>query len=232
MHKNNARSKLLEDLRFIARVVVVTLLLCAAALEFAKINASERPASTHSFSVSHSLPAFLVPDVHVSQGDRIYVMDSEDSTRAVACTVGYVDIATRVIQTAGHCFDDGSEVYTEDWKLVGVGSASDEKDAGYIQPKDNVELIENAYSTDAVDHDGVNVGDEVCIYGSSSKTVRCDVVTGTGKASTIDLGVDGAGIRGDSGGPAWTVDGYIGTYSGSRKNADTGETVGGYVTIS
>lgn len=186
----------------------------------------------HSFSVSRSLPAFLVPDIRVSQGDRIYIKNSEDSTHAVACTVGYVDVATRVIQTAGHCFDDGSEVYTEDWKLIGAGSASDEKDAGYIQPKDSVELIENAYSTDAVDRDGVDVGDEVCIYGASSKTVRCDVVTGTGKASTIDLGVDGAGIRGDSGGPAWTVDGYIGTYSGSRKNAGTGETIGGYVTIS
>lgn len=232
MHKNNTRNKRRGDLRFVLRVVAITLLLCAIALEFAKINSSDKPASMHSFSVSHSLPAFLVPDVNVSQGDRIYIKSSKDPARAVACTVGYVDIAARVIQTAGHCFDEGNEVYTEDWELIGAGSASDEKDTGYIQPRDNVELIENAYSTDAVDRDGVNVGDEVCIYGSSSKTVRCDVVTGTGNASTIDLGVEGAGVRGDSGGPAWTVGGYIGTYSGSRKNADTGETIGGYVTIS
>lgn len=232
MHKNNTRSKLLGDLRFFTRVAVVTVLLCTAALEIAKINSSDKPASAHSFSVSHSLPAFLVPDVSVSQGDRIYIMNSEDDTRADACTVGYVDVATRVIQTAGHCFANGNEVYTEDWKVIGVGSASDEKDTGYIQPKDNVELIENAYSTDAVDRDGVSVGDKVCVYGSSSKTVRCDVMTGVGKASTIDVGTDGAGIRGDSGGPAWTDDGYIGTYSGSRKNAETGELVGGYVTIS
>lgn len=232
MHKINARSKLRGDLRFVLRIVAITLLLCAIALELAKINSSEKPASMHSFSVSHSLPAFLVPDVNVSQGDRIYIKSGEDPTRAVACTVGYVDVATRVIQTSGHCFDDGSEVYTEDWKIIGVGSASDEKDTGYIQPKDNVELIENAYSTDAVDLDGVNVGDEVCVYGASSKTVRCDVMTGSGKGATIELGVDGVGMRGDSGGPAWTDDGYVGTYSGSRKNAETDEIIGGYVTIS
>lgn len=232
MHKNKARTKRSGDLRFVACVAIFAFFLCAGALEYINESSSEKPSSKHSFNVSHSLPAFLVPDVEISQGDRIFVMNSEDNTRADACTVGYVDASTRVIQTAGHCFNDGKEVYTENWELVGVGSKSKEKDMGYIQPRDNVKLVENAYSTDRVDQDGVKKGDKVCVYGASSKKVRCDVMTDTGSASTINLGVNDAGIRGDSGGPAWTDDGYVGTYSGSRKDANTDEILGGYVTIS
>lgn len=156
----------------------------------------------------------------VSQGDRFYADDDDgDPKTKQSCTIGYIFPGTTVAEVAAHCLvgGDGSVVYSDDWAEIGVvDSTEDARDVGYIRFYPEVVLGGNPLSGDDRVDRAVAEGDEVCAYGATSDTTVCSTVFYTIDDKGEFWFSDGSwGQQGDSGGPVWTNEGFVGTFSGS-----------------
>lgn len=150
----------------------------------------------------------------ISQGSRIYVDDGDGNPNTfTACTIGSVDPATHTATTASHCIEESNQVYAVDGEtIIGYGTPSADRDWATIQLEPTITIGSNNLSNQAFDPDGVQPGDGACMYGSTTKAVICGTVNGTdGSKILFD---DIIGKPGDSGGPVWTDQGFVGQYNG------------------
>lgn len=172
-------------------------------------------------------------DVVVSQGDNVYTPGTG------LCTLGYVDKATRRALYAGHCSKEdsndwqrggksGEDVVVYDYESrqrIGYvekndfsGDLMDGTDFAVIKLYDDVEIGENTYSGDKWIKDfdtQVVPGKRICSYGAKTKQVTCTVIKKVYPDTyRIRLGIEGAGQKGDSGGPLWIPgEGFVGIFS-------------------
>ena len=161
-------------------------------------------------------------DYAVNQGDRVKASTTGDD--GVFCTVGYVDYDAGTMITSGHCAQSlGTKFYTEDDEYIGeaveIHQSEDSgaphwSDSAVIKLNDKFYPGKNHYSSDTwVEPSQVNVGDELCSYGSTTKKVRCGhVVRRDGNRIVGDR--ETMGRPGDSGGPTWIPGrGLVGIYN-------------------
>lgn len=161
----------------------------------------------------------------VNQGDALFRVGSQ-----TVCTAGYIDSDNKRIFTAGHCGPDGSH-----WEYRGTAKfqagemrnvylpGSNAGDWGFVEVVDRSILGRNL----TVAHQpakSISVGDEICAYSRKLAVVSCAQVKFI-EGSTI---LTDGGIRittGDSGGPAWSRDGFVGVISGLRIDPDSKQVV-------
>ena len=173
----------------------------------------------------------------VTQGDRVRV-DKPGKSEGSYCTVGYVQPATAVAYTAGHCGDDGADVFNEQGDAIGVFRHSPSYtgdvgggDVGYILLGDGVEIGANHYSGDGI-VTGIAGSDQICVYGATSKKVICGelIAHRNDAVGLIHINVPVTG--GDSGGPVWIPGrGVIGTIGFDYVNSHTPLPVTGVTTF-
>lgn len=160
----------------------------------------------------------------VSQGET-FISEKSDGENMM-CTIGYVDKTHRAFYTAAHCTSDGAEaLYGSSNKPVGVAKVLSD-DRARIDLYDDVKIGDNTYSGDAIDEP--SVGDSVCAWGQTTRRMRCDVISSVDDNGYILSGPVSAGDLGDSGGPMWTDDGFVATYSGKITEEPSGIAVNGY----
>lgn len=172
----------------------------------------------------------------VTQGDRVRV-DAPGESEGSYCTIGYVQTATAVAYTAGHCGDDGADVFNEQGDAIGVFRHSPSYtggtgpgDVGYILLDDDVEVGANHYSGDGI-VTGI-AGSEICAYGATSKKVICGelIAHRNDAVGLIHINIPVTG--GDSGGPVWIPGrGVIGTIGFDYANSHTPLPVTGVTTF-
>lgn len=168
----------------------------------------------------------------VSQGDNVYTPGTG------LCTIGYVDKATRKALYAGHCAKKdgewekggkaGKDVIVYDYETrqrIGYvekndfsGNLMDGTDFAVIKLDDEISLGENSYSGDKWVTDfstQVTPGKTVCSYGARTKQPTCTIIKEVyPETNRIRLGIEGAGQKGDSGGPLWIPgEGFVGIFS-------------------
>lgn len=159
----------------------------------------------------------------ISQGSRIYVDDGDGNPSTfTACTIGSVDPATHTATTAAHCISESDRVYAVGGAtIIGYGTPSADRDWATIQLEPAVTIGSNNLSNQAIDPDGVQSGDGACMYGSTTNAVICGTVNSVdGNEILFD---DMIGKPGDSGGPVWTDQGFVGQYNGAmiRESPDS-----------
>lgn len=160
----------------------------------------------------------------VSQGET-FISEKSDGEHMM-CTIGYINKAQRAFYTAAHCASDGAEAfYGSSKKPVGVAKILSE-DRARVDLYDDVKLGDNTYSGDAIDEPAP--GDSVCAWGQTTRRVRCDVISSVDGDGYVLSGPRSAGELGDSGGPMWTDDGFVATYSGKITEEPSGTVVNGY----
>lgn len=168
----------------------------------------------------------------VSQGDNVYTPGTG------LCTIGYVDKATRKALYAGHCAKkdgewekggkEGKDVIVYNYETrqrIGYvekndfsGNLMDGTDFAVIKLDDEISLGENSYSGDKWVTDfntQVTPGKTVCSYGARTKQPTCTTIKEVyPETNRIRLGIEGAGQKGDSGGPLWIPgEGFVGIFS-------------------
>lgn len=171
----------------------------------------------------------------VAQGDLVRVGEPD----AGHCTIGYVERATAVAYTAGHCGDDGASAFNEHGDAIGVFRHSPSYtgdigpgDVGYVLLDDGVEIGTNHYSGDAVVTSRITESDQVCVYGATSKKITCGEFIAHRNDTVGLVHINVPVIPGDSGGPVWIPGrGVIGTTSFSHDHGRTPLPVTGVSTI-
>ena len=158
----------------------------------------------------------------VNQGDLIYIRDR-------ACTIGYIDKINKIAYTAGHCGFTDEKVNVMNSSRQTIGTLYTEysrertpyvsADKAVIYLNDDVKPGENTFSGDVKLHyTNVSEGDTICSFSRMDQQTMCGTVLYTAHNS-VGATRSAAGVRGDSGGPAW-IDGkgFVGLYVGFADN--------------
>lgn len=163
-----------------------------------------------------------LPISEVNQGDLIYIRDR-------ACTIGYIDKVNKIAYTAGHCGFTDEKVNVMNSSRQTIGTLYTEysrertpyvsADQAVIQLNDNVKPGENTFSGDVKLHyTNVSEGDTICSFSRMNQRTMCGTVLYTAHNS-VGATRSAAGVRGDSGGPAWIEGkGFVGLYVGFADN--------------
>lgn len=215
-------------------VVTAAMIAVSPSAAAAQTSTGEATSSMSSFG-SISIPGVntgetpVAQNLVVNQGDMIAVrMDAFNVKR---CTVGFVK--GNKIYTAGHCSNGavGNEVYLgSDQFAPRVGSvteayvgnraqieSTDHQDWMVITVDPGVTIGANSLSGNrVVPWNEINIGDNLCQYGSFTATVQCAPITFKTRTVNGTLGNMVYSVRGDSGGPAWIPGkGYVAHIRGS-----------------
>lgn len=145
--------------------------------------------------------------VSVAPGDLVRPGLRKVGDLRPSCTVGYVD--SRVVVTAGHCFDEGERVYTEYGEVVGNAHIIMGRDLAVVR---RGVLSAGGLRTQRVDR-GLSRGERVCMSSRVSGEVSCGRVTG-GDADTLRIEPALEGRPGDSGSEVRSDGGIVGIYTG------------------
>lgn len=162
----------------------------------------------------------------VNQGDMIHNLESE-------CTVGYVDKINRRLYTAKHCFGDGETVYLKNgvrkvgtFHYVKQSETSPGENVGdfaYILLDSAMKAGTNSYSGDSTSQEW-HSDDKIYNYSRNLK----DTTSGNAKRDSTNPTYPSGPSHmrrntapsipssqpGDSGGPVWSDNGFIGVIYG------------------
>lgn len=169
-----------------------------------------------SVALATGFPAMAANAAPVNQGDAIFRVGSK-----TGCTVGYVDAVNDRLFTAGHCGPNGSQWERRQDTAFRVGEmrtnyapGSLVGDFAFIEVADSATLGKNfPHAEKPVE--SLTLGDEICVYSRKLSVSSCDRVTAV-DGDTVFAGHGLRVVSGDSGGPAWNDNGFIGVISGSR----------------
>lgn len=168
-------------------------------------------------SAALAVTTILAPQASaLSQGDKVV------NSYGNSCTVGYINHETNQAYISRHCasgdgkfYHNGQHVGTMDpstpgFRLISSYPGMFPHDSGKMNLHAG-QAGDNNYSGNNKASHHVAPGTQVCSYGQTTGRTTCGIAL---SSTPTDLYVLNMALPGDSGGPNWTSDGFVGTTTG------------------